>query len=394
LFLFFLLIFFFFLFQRSPTHAAEWSGYVAGEGRLFFNDAIHAGQRDQQASVAAQPEFYHAWEESSFTFVPFARLDSADSERSHADLRELFYLWYPGDFDLSFGVRKVFWGVTESQHLVDIINQTDLVELPDGEEKLGQPMVSLSILRDWGVLDLFVLSYFRERTFPGRRGRLRGPLPIDTDQARYESGAKEYHLDFALRFTKTLGDWDIGLSHFQGTGREPTLLLETDASGNAVLIPFYEQIDQSGLEVQRVMDAWLWKLELIHRIGQGDSFQAWTGGFEYTFTAISETKMDLGVIGEWLYDTRDDMATTPFEDDLMLGMRLTVNDMDSTELLVGLIQDLDHPSQLLRIEASRRFGDHWKMEVEGSVFAQQRERDFLYAQRDDDFLQITLFYYF
>ncbi len=35
----------------------------------------------------------------------------------------------------------MYWGVAESNHLVDIINQTDAVESFDGEEKLGQPMV-------------------------------------------------------------------------------------------------------------------------------------------------------------------------------------------------------------------------------------------------------------
>ena len=50
----------------------------------------------------------------------------------------------------------MFWGVTESQHLVDVVNQTDLVENPDGEEKLGQLMVNLTVARSWGTLNLFV----------------------------------------------------------------------------------------------------------------------------------------------------------------------------------------------------------------------------------------------
>ena len=41
------------------------------------------------------------------------------------------------DWSLSIGLGKVFWGVTEFNHLVDVINQTDLVEGIDGEAKLG-----------------------------------------------------------------------------------------------------------------------------------------------------------------------------------------------------------------------------------------------------------------
>lgn len=378
----------------AGLHAAEWSGRVGVEGRLFLNDPIHPGQREQQASIIAQPEYYQSWEESSFTAVPFFRLDSADSERTHFDVREFFFLWYPGSFDLGVGVRKIFWGVTESQHLVDIVNQTDLVELTDGEEKLGQPMLHFSVLQDWGTLDFFVLPYFRERTFPGRKGRLRTALVVDTDQARFESGAKKHHVDIALRYAHTLGDWDIALSHFEGTGREPTFLIGSDVAGNPVLIPFYEQIGQTGLELQHVAEAWLWKLEVIHRNGQGEAFEAATFGFEYTFTGLFETRMDLGAIGEWLYDTRGTRATTPFENDLMFGLRLAVNDMASTELLIGVIQDLNHAEKLLSIEGARRITDHWKMEVEGNLFMQQNRNALFYDLREDDFLQFSLSYYF
>jgi len=54
-----------------------------------------------------------------------------------------------------------FWGVTEFQHLVDIINQTDLVENIDTEDKLGQPMINLALINDWGTVDLFIMPYFR-----------------------------------------------------------------------------------------------------------------------------------------------------------------------------------------------------------------------------------------
>jgi len=374
--------------------ANELTGYVAIEGRLFFNDPLHPGQREQQGSIAAQPEYFHEWKESSLTIVPFFHLDSADSKRTHVDIRELFVLWYPESFELGIGIRKVFWGVTESQHLVDIINQTDLVEFPDGEEKLGQPMMNLSILRDWGTLDLYLLPYFRERTFPGLKGRLRSPFVVKTDQTQYESGAKQHHLDVAGRYSRTFGDWDVALSHFQGTGREPTLIPGTDTSGNSVLIPLYEQIGQTGLELQWVVEEWLWKSEMIHRVGQGDSFYAWIGGFEYTFSALFSSKMDLGIIGEWLHDTRGEAASTPFEEDIMAGFRLAVNDMSSTELLFGVIQDLGRSARTFSVEASRRITDHWKIEIEGLIFTRLSPNELLFPQRDDDFLQVSLFYHF
>jgi hypothetical protein len=72
-------------------------------------------------------------------------------------VRELVWLKVSDTWELRAGTSKVFWGVAESQQLADNINQTDLVEDIDQEDKLGQPLVNLSLVRDWGNLDLFVL---------------------------------------------------------------------------------------------------------------------------------------------------------------------------------------------------------------------------------------------
>ncbi|MFQ6115561.1 MAG: hypothetical protein ACE5NG_15990, partial [bacterium] len=259
----------------SQVSGQELSGYVAPEVMAFSSKALYPGQERINAALAIQPEFYYEWENgSSFTCVPFVRFDSGDSRRSHFDLRELNYLWLHDIWELRFGVGKVFWGTTEFVHLVDIINQTDLVENIDGEDKLGQPMVHLSVPRNWGVIDLFLLPYFRERTFPGRGGRLRFPLLIDTDRARYESSADKHHVDFAVRYSQTIGAWDFGLYYFKGTGREPRFILDFDKNGEPVLVPFYDQINQTGLDLQRVAGQWLLKLEALYRTGQTNSFVA------------------------------------------------------------------------------------------------------------------------
>ncbi len=390
-----LLFFVFSLINQPIMFANELSGFVAVESRGFFNDALFPDQKRDNASFALQPEYYHEWESgSSFTFVPFARLDSADSERTHFDVRELNYLYLGDNWELRAGFGKVFWGTTEFVHLVDIINQTDLVENIDGEDKLGQPMIHLSIPQDWGVVDFFVLPYFRERTFPGIKGRLRSAVLIDTDRARYENADEEWHPDFAVRYSHTIGDWDIGIYHFNGTGREPTLLSDVDSNGNPFFIPYYEQINQTGLDLQLVAGEWLWKLEALYRTGQGESYFAGVGGFEYTFVGIAETRMDLGIIGEWAYDDRGDAATTAFENDLMLGLRLAVNDAASTELLAGASFDLNTSSRALSLEASRRFGDNWKATFEARGFFNLPASDPSYSLRDDDFFQIELAYYY
>jgi len=239
-----------------------------------------------------------------------------------------------------------------------------------------------------------LLPYFRERTFPGHKGRLRSALEVDTESARYESARKERHLDFAFRYSHTIGDWDFGIYNFDGTGREPTLLSGVNANGESVLIPFYEQVNQTGLDIQVVEGNWLFKLEALYRTGQREDFLASVGGFEYALENMVSSGMDLGMIGEWAYDERGDEAATSFQNDAMFGLRLAVNDAASSELLLGFIQDLEGSSRALSIEGSRRVGDNWLVSVESRAFLDQPEDDPLYSLRDDAFFQLELACYF
>lgn len=371
------------------------SGYAAAELRLFANEPTFPEQDKStfSPSVALEPEYLYEWNNGNdrLTVVPFLRVDADDDERTHADLRELNWLHIGSDWDLRLGIGKVFWGVTESRHLVDIINQTDFVENVDGEDKLGQPMMNLNLLRDWGSLRLFVLPGFRERTFPGREGRFRSALPVDTSRVVFESSAEQKHTDLALRWSHSVGDWDIGLAHFWGTSRDPRLQVVLDASGQPVLVPHYDIIHQTSLDVQATKGSWLWKLEAISQEGQEGRFAAMVAGFEYTFYGVMGTGADLGILSEYLYDGRNEAApATPFDDDIFVGARLAFNDLNSTQLLIGAIVDRDNQANLFSVEASRRIGDRWVLELEARIFDNVSSSDILFGQREDDFLQLRL----
>jgi len=375
--------------------ASDWRGYIAGEVRYFPQTPLDPRQFEgADWSLAAQPEYYKQWDDGNqfFVFTPFVRVDQKDDKRTHADIRELAWTKVADTWELKVGIGKVFWGVTESQHLVDIVNQTDLVENIDMEEKLGQPMVNLKLVQDWGTLSLFALPYFRERTFPGVDGRLRTNPPVDTDNPVYESSQKENHLDFAARWSYFYDIWDIGLSYFYGTSRDPLFQISNDGS---VLYPVYNIINQEGLDVQATVGDWLWKLELISRDGfTPGRYTALTGGFEYTLVGVMHTQYDLGLLSEYLYDDRGQNATTPFEDDLMIGARLTLNDVQSTELLAGFIFDMHGNSRMGILEASRRIGDAWKLSVEARGFFNIEFDDTLYNFRNEDYVQAELAWYF
>ncbi len=375
----------------------EFAGYSSVESRWFTDGPLDSRQESGLGiSLSIEPEFYRVWNDSdlSLTFKPFFRLDSEDSERTHFDIRELYVHKISDDWELKAGVNKVFWGVIESQHLVDIINQTDLIENLDREDKLGQPMVNFTWISKIGNFDFFFLPYFRERTFPGIDGRLRSQPYVDTDRPLYESDAKEWHPDLALRWSQVIGDFDLGLYYFYGTSRDPLFQPDLNAAGETVLRPVYNLMQQVGLDAQWTHGGWLLKFEGLVRSGKGQHHQAFAAGFEYTFYGLFGTSIDAGLLSEYHYDSRGDVATTIFNQDIFAGTRITMNDNKDTAFLGGAFYDHDNGTTAYRVEIERRLGDRYKLLIEGQKFSDTARNDLSYNFRQDSYLQIELRRYF
>ncbi|MGN7611274.1 hypothetical protein ACQZV8_04220 [Magnetococcales bacterium HHB-1] len=381
----------------AEERAGEWSGYLAMETRLFPDQGLWRDQKSHSLGLTFQPEYYKAWDntQQSLTLIPFIRLDASDNKRTHIDLRELTWLKVGDDWELRAGVQRLFWGVTESRHLVDIINQTDILEGLDGEDKLGQPMIHLSLIRDWGTVDFLWMPLFRPRAHPGLHSRWRPALAVDDQRRRFESAAGRHHQDFAIRWSHTLDRWDIGLSHFYGTNRQPRYQTLQDSEGNPYLAPYYEIIHQTGMDLQATLESWIFKLEMIRQEENTDETHIeLVGGFEYTFVGVFESDADIGLITEYLFDDRGKSAPHIFNNDLMIGLRLTLNDAQSTSLLLGAAIDLDTQSTIWSIEAERRLGDHYKLTLEGRALTNLAKTDPFYAMRRDHMFQLELARYF
>jgi len=386
----------------GPRPRRQWDVDVGLQSRLFAERGI-AGQGKSESSLSLEPSYYRTWQQDrqSLTFTPFMRIDSRDNDRSHFDIRELFWTRIGENWDLHVGARRVFWGVTEFHHLIDVINQTDLVENIDGEDKLGQPMVQVSLVRDWGIVDIYALPGFRQRSFPGEQGRLRPPLVVE-DRAIFESGAEDLRTDFAVRWSNQLGPFEVGLHHFSGTSRDPMFLPSMIHGTVAGLQAYYPIIDQSGIDALAISGDLTVKFEGMSRGGYGARYSAFNAGFERTLVGVLGTAIDLGVVIEYMHDERgDDAINTLFEHDVAFGGRFTFNDFADTRALVGVVADTQNSDLIYSIEASRQLSPTWLVSLEGRVFQGGRSlpSDLYFAQmfapeyksawiQQDDYFQI------
>lgn len=379
--------------------ASSFDGSVELEQRLFFDKQSQDESNRGQSSARLLMEYFQDWNngDDQLVFEPFVRLDSDDDERSHVDIRQLSYSHLGKNSEFSVGLGRIFWGVTESQHLVDIVNQTDGVENIDGEDKLGQPMIRYSYFNDYGTFDGFLLPYFRERSFAGPDSRLNGGLVVDVDNAVYESSSEQSNLDYALRYSNTIGDWGLGLSWFSGTSREPDLLRFADFS-TGLTKPYYPQIGQLGADIQLTTDAWLFKLEAIQRNFDDavyEDYAAATLGFEYTFVGLFGTVYDLGVLSEYSWDEREERASSIFQNDLFIGARLALNDVNDSQVLLGLSNDLDNSdTHAVFVEASTRLVSSLTLNIELRYFDSDTPSDPLFRFKDNSFVQVGIEYFF
>ena len=361
-------------FARDTGPRTEVEARVAAQLRHFPREGV-LGQAEVHPSLAVEFELYREWSQGAdrITVLPFYRHDLRDPRRRHGDLREAYYSHVGEGFELHAGLRRVFWGQTESKHLVDVLNQVDLIENVDEKQRLGQPMVSLVLGRSWGVFEAHLLPGFRERTFPSTDGRLAGPFVIERPRRgirRVVSG----RTDWALRWSHLIGDLELALAWFDGTNREPGFEVTglpdgADRDAPIRLSPVYGSMRQASLDAQYIAGDWAWKLEALTRSGDLPGHTAFVAGFERTLVGVFSTRRDIGLLAEYLHDDRGrDTPLLSFASDIFLGIRLALNDMADTDLLAGAIVDHRSGRQIYSVEANTRLGVHTRLRLEARAF--------------------------
>lgn len=368
------------------------------ETRIFPDATTNEIEHRENLSVAYEPTLTldSLSKKTDFTFTPFARFDQQDASRSHLDVRELNLKGKEDSFEYLIGISRVTWGLCASFHIVDFINQLDFIEHPVWQPKMGQQMVNLKEHFGNHGVELFILPGFRERTFVGREGRLRFTPRIDVSQTSYESGAEDNHTDFATQYFYKTDSVDFGIYHFWGTSRDPTLNKSVDSDGKEVFAPYYPLVHQTATHLKAdIDDTNTLKFEGVHRIGQGDVFNATISGFEHNFRQAFYSNYDLHLLMEYHYsDSKSAGALTPFENDLFIGGILFLNDKGKTWIGAGEIYDMNSPAQSIVILLHSQLTDSLKLATEYRGLAKLPDTDPVYSIRRDGFFQAELIYTF
>lgn len=384
--------------SSTLTNALEFENITFTQPPRFPN------QVRSMNSIALRPKLVLNWQNTesnksvSATLTPLLRFDPNDTARTHADFREAKFDFNLGKTEFTLGYDYVFWGKAESAQIVDIVNQVDMLEAVGGKNKLGQPMLALRKILDIGgehsvSASVYYLPYFRERTYLGRKSRLRFGSLVDNGIATYANGASQSTPSFAGRLASTVGNLDLALSAFRGISREPIFQQILQAEK---LIPVYGKISQVGFEGQITGDATLWKLEAIDRNGQFNArgekqnYFATVVGIEHTLYGFGGRNADLGIIMEYAWDSRQQYALTPLQNDIILGGRIAMNDIQDSSILFTASVDVKTRETLLRSEYKSRLTDRLFFTVETSAFLNTTPNSIMYNFRNDHYIRSSL----
>jgi hypothetical protein len=260
-------------------------------------------------------------------------------------------------------------------------------------------MVNINLLGgDKGTLSLFGLFGFREQDFPETIDRLRGPVPVAEALVTYDEEGLDKHVGFAARYFNTikLGDAsaDFAVSYFNGISRTP-LLIMVPGPGGMVPAPFYDRIDRVGVELLVADGDMQYKFEGLYANQFGGDVLAMVAGFEYTINEAFGSAIDLGLLGEFLYDDRGAGQPPVFGDnDVFGGVRVTFNNDLNTNLLAGMTYDYETDEIFGSIELSSRITEDLSVAMEARIFHGIPAMSPFNPLNRDDFVNVKLTKYF
>ena len=177
-------------------------------------------------------------------------------------------------------------------------------------------------------------------------------------------------------------------SNFYGNNRTPVL------SPNPLTLKFdshYPVLSQTGIDIQATKGPWLYKLETVSAKEGSERHLGAAGGIEYTYYGIRNTQSDLGVIVEYAFDDRND---NPFNNEGIIGLRWSMNDVKSSSLLAGYLFDMRGNSNRFQTEFEQRITDDLKLFLDLSLNGSIDETDFTHQFKEDSQITIKIAKYF
>lgn len=326
---------------------------------------------------------YNAWRLKGRAF---GRVDAVDEQRSALVVEEA-WAQYGGDWgQLRVGADIINWTATEAFHPADIINARNLDSDFENLEKLGEPMVALTIKVGKGRIVAMGMPFYTEPIMPSPRSRLSfAPgLPVRPRRLQLNTSGELTDKNFggqgALQIAQTFGPADIAIHAVHHLDRYQPVYVTGPVAGPAGALLF-QTVTQVGLTYAQSLGSFLTKLELGYRyfhrpaaaavplvgpLDNRDHAQMAVGG-EYMHTHPNSFDSTILIEGQFYAGIENKLqrrALGLFQRDVLVGYRLAFNDIKDKSILLLGIFDLENAGELMASVAyQQRLSDVWGIEA-------------------------------
>lgn len=367
---------------------------VTLEVRQFEDD----GEKDtfeNQRSIKVHLEGEKDWEKLESKFAVNGRYDDQDSSRNVIWSGDS-YLKYPFSqtFFVSAGLKVFNYSYMEAFHPLDGMNAQIIDISVLNSEKMGEPFIELHTYLWKGDFKLILTPYPMRPVLPGAESRLNLPQDFNRGVWIGQDGEEPDVSDhFILSFERTIDTLDLQVVTSKGMDRSRLLIGTLDYSyfgespfpnDNDLYTPYYYERYLSGINGVYNFDSFQLKGSLAHTyylsdgevlVAESESEFYLVSPDDYTAFAIGAEKpvshnngLDSTFYIEYqnILVDEESKKNFPIQNDLFLAWRLSFNDINSKEVAVSTVFDLEssEPSGLVGFSYSQRLWESWKAEVD------------------------------
>ncbi len=313
----------------------------------------------------------------------YAQADPVDTNRTFAIPKDMWIAIDTGTHILKAGFQVINWSATEAFHPVDVLNSRFFDSNLQKPSKIGEPIVSYKYLFGDSSIQFMYLPYFTDPIL-ATEGSAFGP-GYDFDEIQiYETGTTFEDDNFihqmAIQLSTSIGGTDLAFSYINHVDRDiPAFVFTGTKFIDNTTVPIFDAIffhkQQFGLTSQSIIGDWIFKTEMAFVDWKQSNFDnALFTREDYFATALGlETTTAMGDGGEVTFifeyqslNGMDDILATNvfFQNDLLVGLRFSFNDLNSKELFLSAITDIEYGEQFfVNMNYSQRFFESWRIEM-------------------------------
>lgn len=329
---------------------------------LEYKSYLKSAQEDtnHNSALTFQNELKYSFSNSKLYSKIDILKDTSEKQRDYIDINELYLLRSFKAFDLYLGKKIIFLGSLEAHNIVDIFNRQNYKKDMLSDYKTGAFLSGINYyFEDDSRLNIYIKGFEEDIEFS------------DKNSPYYPFGKNGYDKELLFAngsespsvlttYLKTYDEditADISYGFFYGYDNQ--LLYKN--KGNDYRTMLFQSMKLFTYDTF-VIDSTLFKIEASYTKIKNDGgfkledFYELGFGGEYTFEQIIKTH-NLGLIAEFY---KSDSGLTSMQSDLFFALRYSLNDMDSSEFLAGIVKDTQNSERSIYFKYEGRISDTLK----------------------------------